>query len=108
MTGIHGVVPQYPNRNVSALKTAPWSEVLGLLGMSGEEILIGLLLDCGVFVRVDGGTESFYQMSGWWLQSSSFIVCVDLLTALLRGATLGPGGLETATIRQRRQDPECQ
>ncbi|PGH29534.1 telomerase reverse transcriptase [[Emmonsia] crescens] len=64
MTGIRGIVPQYPNRNVSALKNSPWTEVLGLLGRSCEEIMLHLLLDCSVFIQVDEKRGSFYQLSG--------------------------------------------
>lgn len=55
---------QFPNRNVQALREAPWADVLGLLGQNGEEIMIHLLLDCGIFVPLDASKGIFYQLSG--------------------------------------------
>ncbi|EQL28452.1 hypothetical protein, variant [Blastomyces dermatitidis ATCC 26199] len=64
MSGISGLVPQYPNKNVSILKNSPWTDILGLLGRSCEEIMLHLLLDCSVFIEVNEKTHSFYQLSG--------------------------------------------
>ncbi|KAJ5082191.1 hypothetical protein N7532_011234 [Penicillium argentinense] len=63
-SGIPGVAIQFPNRNVQALKQAPWADVLGLLGQNGDEIMIHLLLDCGIFVPLDAGKGIYYQLSG--------------------------------------------
>ncbi|OJD24892.1 hypothetical protein ACJ73_03741 [Blastomyces percursus] len=64
MSGIRGLVPQYPNKNVSILKNSPWTDILGILGRSCEEIMLHLLLDCSVFIEVDEKKHSFYQLSG--------------------------------------------
>ncbi|KLJ10847.1 hypothetical protein EMPG_09861 [Blastomyces silverae] len=64
MSGIRGLVPQYPNKNVSTLKNPPWTDILGLLGRSCEEIMLHLLLDCSVFIELDEKKHSFYQLSG--------------------------------------------
>ncbi|PGH05494.1 hypothetical protein AJ79_06801 [Helicocarpus griseus UAMH5409] len=64
MAGIPGIVPQYPNKNVSMLKNSPWTDILNLLGKNCEEIMLHLLLDCGVFVQVDRKKGTFYQLSG--------------------------------------------
>ncbi|PYH96899.1 hypothetical protein BO71DRAFT_319834 [Aspergillus ellipticus CBS 707.79] len=61
---IPGLVAQFPNDNVQKLKQAPWTEVLGLLGTNGEEIMLGLLLDCGVFTAVDEQRGIYFQLSG--------------------------------------------
>ncbi|KAK2755546.1 hypothetical protein FQN54_006486 [Arachnomyces sp. PD_36] len=61
---IMGVVPQYPNQNVSVLRKGVWAEVLGLLGRSGEEVMMRMLLDCGIFLCVDEGRGNYYQLSG--------------------------------------------
>lgn len=63
-SGIPGVAIQFRNRNVEALKQTPWADVLGLLGRNGEEIMIHLLLDCGIFVPLDASKGIFYQLSG--------------------------------------------
>jgi len=54
----------YPNQNVSTLTQAPWTDVLGLLGRSGEEIMMRLLLDCGIFSCLDRRKGVYYQISG--------------------------------------------
>ncbi|QVM13672.1 hypothetical protein D8B26_008278 [Coccidioides posadasii str. Silveira] len=59
-----GIVPQYPNKNVSMLKSFPWTDVLNLLGESCEEIMLHLLLDCGLFVSLNSNRGTYYQLSG--------------------------------------------
>ncbi|OXV06383.1 hypothetical protein Egran_05849 [Elaphomyces granulatus] len=61
---IPGVAMQYPNQNVTALKSAPWTDVLALLGQSGGDIMISLLLDCGIFSCLDRVKRIYYQISG--------------------------------------------
>lgn len=61
---IPNVEPQYPNKNVQMLKQAPWSEVLALLGANGDEIMLRLLLDCGLFAAVDVKKGIYCQISG--------------------------------------------
>ncbi|CRG91151.1 telomerase reverse transcriptase [Talaromyces islandicus] len=64
---VPGLVPQFPNHHVAALKKAPWTDLLGLLGVNGDDIMIGLLLDCGIFCCVDEGKSAFHQISGVYL-----------------------------------------
>ncbi|GLA36047.1 hypothetical protein AnigIFM63309_001705 [Aspergillus niger] len=61
---IAGLEVQFPNDNVQQLKQAPWTEVLGLLGDNGEEIMLKLLLDCGIFMAVDQKRGIYFQLSG--------------------------------------------
>lgn len=61
---IPGIVAQYPNKNVDALKKTPWADILGLLGSHGEEIMSKLLLDCGIFTCIDPRKRTYYQISG--------------------------------------------
>ncbi|PYI10604.1 hypothetical protein BO78DRAFT_360710 [Aspergillus sclerotiicarbonarius CBS 121057] len=61
---IPGLVAQFPNGNVQTLKQAPWTEVLGLLGSNGEEIMMRLLFDCGLFTAVDQQRGIYFQLSG--------------------------------------------
>lgn len=63
-SSIPGIVKQYPNRNVVTLKQAPWTDILGLLGSNGEEIMMRLLFDCGIFTCIDKRKRMFYQISG--------------------------------------------
>lgn len=63
-SSIPGIVVQFPNKTVSTLKQAPWADVLGLLGQNGEEIMVRLLFDCGVYAPIDAPRGIFYQLSG--------------------------------------------
>jgi telomerase reverse transcriptase len=63
-SSIPGLVLRYPNRNVETLKQAPWTNVLALLGGNGDEIMLRLLLDCGIFTAIDHRKGIYYQISG--------------------------------------------
>ena len=63
-SNIPGIVVRFPNHNVRTLKESPWAEVLGYLGQSGDEIMLRLLLDCGVFASIDAKRGVYYQLSG--------------------------------------------
>ncbi|GFF73759.1 telomerase reverse transcriptase [Aspergillus udagawae] len=68
-SSIPGLVVRYPNRNVETLKQAPWTNVLALLGGNGDEIMLKLLLDCGIFTAIDHRKGIYYQISGRPLSS---------------------------------------
>ncbi|CAG8429897.1 unnamed protein product [Penicillium salamii] len=63
-TDIPGVACRFPNHNVATLKKGPWADVLGLLGNSGEDIMMHLLFDCGVFAAINAPRGVYYQLSG--------------------------------------------
>ncbi|CEO58739.1 hypothetical protein PMG11_03444 [Penicillium brasilianum] len=63
-TSILGLVAQFPNKNVRTLKESPWTDVLGLLGENGDEIMMRLLFDCGIFAPVNVRRGIYYQLSG--------------------------------------------
>ena len=63
-SNIPGILSQYPNTNVQTLRQAPWTDILDLLGSNGEEIMLRLLLDCGIFPCIDHRKGVFYQLSG--------------------------------------------
>ncbi|KAJ5166723.1 uncharacterized protein N7482_005504 [Penicillium canariense] len=63
-TSILGLVAQFPNRNVQTLKQSPWADILGLLGQNGDEIMMRLLFDCGIFAPVNARRGIYYQLSG--------------------------------------------
>jgi telomerase reverse transcriptase len=63
-TRIPGIVCQFPNHNVATLKAGPWADVLGLLGCNGEDIMMHLLFDCGVFAAINARKGVYYQISG--------------------------------------------
>ncbi|KAI1486230.1 hypothetical protein F5X96DRAFT_259530 [Biscogniauxia mediterranea] len=52
-----------PNPHVEALQQPPWPQLLALLGESGDRIMIDLLLDCSIFVLVNGGVNNLCQIS---------------------------------------------
>jgi telomerase reverse transcriptase len=63
-TNIPGIVSQFPNQNVRTLKEGAWTEVLDLLGSCGDEIMMQLLFDCGVFAAINARKGIYYQLSG--------------------------------------------
>jgi telomerase reverse transcriptase len=63
-TSIPGIIQLHPNDNLKAVQSAPWSNILPLLGADAELIFINLLLDCGIFTRVQSGTDNYAQLSG--------------------------------------------
>ncbi|KAJ5683012.1 hypothetical protein N7462_006177 [Penicillium macrosclerotiorum] len=64
-SSILGLVAQFPSNNVRTLKESPWADVLALLGQSGEEIMMRLLFDCGIFAPINAQRGNFYQLSGF-------------------------------------------
>ncbi|KAJ5496602.1 reverse transcriptase [Penicillium fimorum] len=63
-TSIPGIVSQIPNQNVQVLTEGAWAEVLGLLGSNGEDIMMQLLFDCGIFAAINAQKGIYYQLSG--------------------------------------------
>jgi len=61
---IPGLVSTQPNTHVKAMKEAPWPRVLTLLGKDGERTMVDLILDCGIFLAIESGHGSYYQLSG--------------------------------------------
>ncbi|KAL4968064.1 telomerase reverse transcriptase [Aspergillus stella-maris] len=55
---------RYPNKNVEMLKQSLWTEVLALLGNNGDDIMLKLLFDCGIFTAVDAKKSIYCQISG--------------------------------------------
>lgn len=60
---------QFRNQNVEVLTRGAWAEVLGLLGSNGEDIMMQLLFDCGIFAAIDAQRGIYYQLSGMICQS---------------------------------------
>lgn len=61
---IPGLSAHHPNPHVETLKSAPWPQLLLLLGQSGERIMMDLLLDCAIFVPINAGVKNYIQISG--------------------------------------------
>lgn len=64
MGGIPGVMSYYPNSHVNTMKSALWTDVLGLLGKAGDKIMLDLVLNCSIFATVLNGKGNVYQLSG--------------------------------------------
>ncbi|TQS32464.1 hypothetical protein Golomagni_07219 [Golovinomyces magnicellulatus] len=75
---IPGIFQYFPNASVVALKDIPWTQVLALLGQSGERIMIDLLVDCSVFLEVESGYRNYYQLNGRDLLSLPDWLRIDL------------------------------
>ncbi|KAG9231545.1 hypothetical protein BJ875DRAFT_115307 [Amylocarpus encephaloides] len=63
-SAIPGIVSTYPNGHVTSMKTAPWPQILLLVGTEGERAMVDLILDCGVFVEVGDGRGIYHQLCG--------------------------------------------
>ncbi|OHW95613.1 telomerase reverse transcriptase [Colletotrichum incanum] len=74
---IQGLASVYPNHHVQALKNSPWPQALMLLGKSGEQIMIDLLIDTAIFVPVKAGVGNLYQLSGIPMSETSMSVVAD-------------------------------
>ena len=61
---IPGLVSTHLNTHVKAMKEAPWPRVLTLMGKEGEKTMIDMILDCGIFLALESGYGSYYQLSG--------------------------------------------
>ena len=63
-TTLPGIIRRHPNDSLTALKSATWSELLPLLGAGAEVIFSTLLLDCGIFTKIQSGKNNYFQFSG--------------------------------------------
>jgi telomerase reverse transcriptase len=61
---ISGNFQQHPNEGYNLLRKQPWEQYAALLGADGESIISSLLLDCGLFLRIDEGCDNYLQISG--------------------------------------------
>ncbi|KAF2259198.1 hypothetical protein CC78DRAFT_525270, partial [Lojkania enalia] len=61
---IPGIVSHSPNTYVDTLKGPLWHRLRSLLGPGGDRMMMDLLLDCGIFYRIDSRPSNFYQLSG--------------------------------------------
>jgi hypothetical protein len=62
--GIPGVFAQCQNTYVQTVKGPLWCRLHAVLGEGGDRIMMDLLLDCGVFYRIEGRPGNYYQLSG--------------------------------------------
>lgn len=61
---IPGVVVTHMNDHVAMVKECEWQQLLALMGRQGERVMIDLLMDCGIFVTIEGGRGNYHQLSG--------------------------------------------
>ncbi|GKT48290.1 telomerase-binding protein EST1A [Colletotrichum spaethianum] len=74
---VPGLASVHPNYHVQALKDTPWPQTLMLLGKSGEQIMIDLLIDTAIFLPVKAGVGNLYQLSGIPMSETGVSVAVD-------------------------------
>ncbi|EFQ29316.1 telomerase reverse transcriptase [Colletotrichum graminicola M1.001] len=74
---IPGLASVYPNHHVRVLKDTPWPQILMVLGKSGEQIMIDLLIDTAIFLPVKAGVGNLYQLSGIPLSETGVSVVAD-------------------------------
>ncbi|KAL1888087.1 Telomerase reverse transcriptase [Ceratocystis pirilliformis] len=70
---IPGLSLKRRNEHVEMIKKDPWPQILALLGCAGEDIMIHMLLNCGVFIALKGGVGNLFQISGIPLTSMSML-----------------------------------
>ncbi|KAJ5804517.1 uncharacterized protein N7518_000820 [Penicillium psychrosexuale] len=104
-TGIPGIVSQFPNQNVQVLKKGAWAEVLGLLGSNGEEIMMQLLFDCGVFAPIDAENGIYYQLSG--IPLSDLEPLSDASAEANGSAATAQDSMPTTGQRHPKEKAEC-
>lgn len=63
-TSIPGIVSICPNSHVASIKSNPWPQILLLMGKEGEKMMVDLIIDCGLFVDVGSGNDTYHQLSG--------------------------------------------
>lgn len=59
-----GIIQRYPSSCRDELLQPVWKKLITHLGVDGERILTALLLDCGIFVKLDRGSHNYRQLSG--------------------------------------------
>ncbi|KAK2040516.1 hypothetical protein LZ31DRAFT_40461 [Colletotrichum somersetense] len=74
---IPGLASAHPNHHVRALKDTPWPQILMILGKSGEQIMIDLLIDTAIYLPVKAGVGNLYQLSGIPLSETDVSVVAD-------------------------------
>ncbi|KAJ5817557.1 reverse transcriptase [Penicillium robsamsonii] len=113
-TSIPGIVSQVANQNVQVLTEGAWAEVLGLLGSNGEDIMMQLLFDCGIFAAINAQKGIYYQLSGLPLSDlkplsdASPGVNGFAATAQDPMPTTGPGHSEDEAERKQNSDKTTQ
>ncbi|CAG8906413.1 unnamed protein product [Penicillium nalgiovense] len=103
-TNIPGIVSQFPNQNVQVLKDCAWTEVLDLLGSNGEEIMMQLLFDCGVFAAINARKGIYYQLSG--IPLSDLEPLGDASPRANRSATTAQDPMSTTDPRHHKEKAE--
>jgi telomerase reverse transcriptase len=62
--GIYGLTSMFVNSQVTTIKGVVWRDLLQLLGKTGDGIMLDMILNCGIYVRVEQGQGNYYQLSG--------------------------------------------
>jgi telomerase reverse transcriptase len=61
---VPGLAERSPNSHVRTLKEPTWCRLHALLGQGGDRIIMDMLLDCAIFLPLEGGISNYYQLSG--------------------------------------------
>jgi telomerase reverse transcriptase len=61
---IPGLIEDSLNTHVSMMKASLWTKILEIMGKKGDEMMIDLIMDCGIFLPIVGGQGNYYQLSG--------------------------------------------
>lgn len=77
-SSIPGLATVCTNEHAESIRGLAWHAILRLLGDGGENVLIDLLLNCGLFVPCDAAQGVYYQLSGALSQCSIVRMQADL------------------------------
>ncbi|PYH78935.1 hypothetical protein BO82DRAFT_316347, partial [Aspergillus uvarum CBS 121591] len=102
--GFRSVVEtHFSNENVQKLKSAPWTEVLGLLGNNGETIMLHLLCDCGIFTALDSRKGIYHQICGMWYSLEKLDPVNTKLQQTSLESNRPPAGKGSAVVKDGQQ-----
>ncbi|KAL6709686.1 Telomerase reverse transcriptase [Coniothyrium glycines] len=63
-SSIPGLLERHPNEYVRAFKGPLWCRLHALLGQGGDRIMMDMLMDCAVFMPIEGDRDNYIQLCG--------------------------------------------
>ncbi|KAI1000221.1 hypothetical protein K3495_g7977 [Podosphaera aphanis] len=62
---IPGLYSICSNSHVASLKAAPWPKVLAQFGKDGDQAMVDLIINCGIYLPVGNSVGNYHQLSGY-------------------------------------------
>lgn len=70
ISSIPGLASAHSNEYAERLRSPAWNIILGLAGDGGEDLIVDLLLNCGLYAQVEKSQGIYYQICGKIMWSS--------------------------------------